>query len=165
MLFRSKKAMAETERKGARIGVEKVKTKRKTWRWQSRHRRGKRRSPLQKCARSYSKSHAVSGYVASVPCAFPLTYSYCLLLTLRVRPSLQEYHALDPEDVSWMDRELDSDETDAADTLHKRVRIASSTAPKASHRPAQLIPTDADMDVLSLVRPPNIFFRSLSPPF
>ena len=52
-----------------------------------------------------------------------------------------------------MDQDLDMDEADAAATLHARVRIASSAPTKASHRPQHLPPADADMDVLSLVRP------------
>ena len=52
-----------------------------------------------------------------------------------------------------MDQDLDMDEADAAATLHARVRIASSAPTKAPHRPQHLPPADADMDVLSLVRP------------
>lgn len=60
-----------------------------------------------------------------------------------------------------MDQDLD--EADGAETLHTRVRLASSTS-KAPPR-VPLLPADADMDVFSLVRllplPPNL----LSVPF
>jgi hypothetical protein len=60
---------------------------------------------------------------------------------------LQEYDALDPEDVSWMDQELA--EADEAETSHVRVRIASSTNTSKAQPRAQ--PGDADVDVV-LVR-------------
>lgn len=65
-----------------------------------------------------------------------------------VSRTLQEYHALDPEDVSWMDQELA--EADEAETSsHVRVRIASSNNTSKAQPRAQ--PADADMDVV-LVR-------------
>jgi hypothetical protein len=66
-----------------------------------------------------------------------------------------------------MDQDLGLDEVDAADTLHKRVRIASS-APKAPQRPPHPLPADADVDMLSLVRPPSPLYSttlSLLTPF
>lgn len=59
----------------------------------------------------------------------------------------QEYHAFDQEDVSWMDQDPDEEAT----TLRTRVRVASSVPHKVP-LPAQSIPADADMDVLSLRR-------------
>ncbi|KAH8986291.1 hypothetical protein EDB92DRAFT_2116431 [Lactarius akahatsu] len=59
----------------------------------------------------------------------------------------QEYHEHDPEDVSWVDQDPD----EGASALHMRVRMASS-APHKAPLPAQPIPVDADMDVLSLRR-------------
>ncbi|KAH9024774.1 hypothetical protein EDB84DRAFT_1615168 [Lactarius hengduanensis] len=59
----------------------------------------------------------------------------------------QEYHEHNPEDVSWVDRDPD----EGASALHMRVRMASS-APHKAPPPAQPIPVDADMDVLSLGR-------------
>ncbi|KAN0140226.1 hypothetical protein V8E53_002122 [Lactarius tabidus] len=59
----------------------------------------------------------------------------------------REYQAHDPEDVSWVDQDPD----DAATTLQMRVRMASS-APCKAPPPTQLIPADADLDVLSLRR-------------
>ncbi|KAH9059332.1 hypothetical protein EDB87DRAFT_1684730 [Lactarius vividus] len=59
----------------------------------------------------------------------------------------QEYHEHDPEDVSWVDQDPD----EGATALHMRVRMASS-APHKAPLPAQPIPVDADMDVLSLRR-------------
>ncbi|KAH9007347.1 hypothetical protein EDB86DRAFT_3070076 [Lactarius hatsudake] len=59
----------------------------------------------------------------------------------------QEYHEHDPEDVSWVDQDPD----EGATALHMRVRMAPS-APHKAPPPAQPIPVDADMDVLSLRR-------------
>lgn len=55
---------------------------------------------------------------------------------------------LDPEDVSWMDQDLD--EADGAETLRVRLASSSTSKSKATSR-AHLHPADADMDVLSLV--------------
>lgn len=59
----------------------------------------------------------------------------------------QEYHEHNPEDVSWVDQDPD----EGATALHMRVRMASS-APHKAPPPAQPIPVDADMDVLSVRR-------------
>ncbi|KAI9448539.1 hypothetical protein H4582DRAFT_96882 [Lactarius indigo] len=59
----------------------------------------------------------------------------------------EEHQEHDPEDVSWVDQDPD----EGATALHMRVRMATS-APNKAPPPAQSIPVDADMDVLSLHR-------------
>lgn len=123
----------------------------KTWRWRirscqrgRRRGRGKRRYLRRKYARLCKRLRAASGFVHIL--------SYCFWKTCGLSHArLQEYRALDPEDVSWMDQELA--EADEGETSHMRVRIAPSTnASKAQPHRAQ--PTDADMDVV-LVRFPT----------
>jgi hypothetical protein len=122
----------------------------KMWRWpirscrRGRRGRGKRRYLRRKCARLCKRLRAASGFVH--------IHSYSFLKTRGLSHAhLQEYRALDPEDVSWMDQELA--EADEAETSHMRVRIApSANASKAQPHRAQ--PTDADMDVV-LVRFPS----------
>ena len=58
-----------------------------------------------------------------------------------------------------MDQDPDGPD-DAATALHMRVRMTSS-APRKAPPPAQLIPADADMDVLSLVRPQELTLLTL----
>jgi hypothetical protein len=98
----------------------------------------------------------------------PLSFTFFSLFVSRVYP--QEYHAIDPEDVSWMDQELIEANDDAEETM--RVRIASSTTtskpqPRAAH-PLHAHPTNAeDMDVVlshvRLHRPSDSPFPSLHP--
>jgi hypothetical protein len=77
------------------------------------------------------------------PCA-----AFFLLLT---STNLRSRKTHPDQDVSWVDQDPDGPD-DAAASLQMRVRMASS-APGKAPPPAQLIPTDADLDVLSLVRP------------
>ena len=80
-----------------------------------------------------------------------------ILTRSRTPRTLQEYRALDPEDVSWMDQDQDD-----ADEEHTRVRVlmmastSSSKAPPQAQAQHMLLPppADADMDLLSLVRHP-----------
>ena len=54
-----------------------------------------------------------------------------------------------------MDQDVDGADEAASTTLQTRVRMASS-APYKAPPPAQPILADADMDVISLVRPPSL---------
>jgi len=51
-------------------------------------------------------------------------------------------------------------EADEANTLHVRLASSSTFTSKASSRAAHLHPTDADMDVLSLVRPHSLPYKT-----